>query len=247
MVVKTPLISFIIPAYNEAKLLPQTLAGIRASASVLADHGMQWEMVVCDNNSTGDTAQIAGQLGAKVVFEKVNQISRARNRGASIAAGEWFVFIDADSIPSKGLIADMARVMKSAEVVGGGSTMIMDADIHWFWLIWLRMWNVTSQCMRWAAGSFVYARADAFRDVSGFPTDCFTGEELVLSQRLKRWGRPRKLKFKILSKSPLTTSARKVELYSKTELLKTLFFSIFLYPFVRKKRGFWFMWYDGRR
>lgn len=240
-------ISFIIPAFNEAKLLPDTLAGIRDAAAVLTARKLTWEMVVCDNNSTDDTAQIAEKHGARVVFEKVNQISRARNAGASIASGDWFVFIDADSIPPSGLLEEMCDAMVSGQVIGGGAIMTMDAKLHWFWMIWLRMWNLTSQLMSWAAGSFVYARADAFKAVGGFPLDCFTGEELVLSQKLKRWGRQHHRKFRILTRHPLKTSARKINLYSKTELLKTLLFSIFLYPFVRKRRGFWFMWYDGRR
>jgi glycosyltransferase involved in cell wall biosynthesis len=246
-IVSKPLISFIIPAFNEAKLLPETLAGIRCAADVLTVRNVAWEIVVCDNNSTDDTARIAEQHGARVVFEKVNQISRARNTGASIAAGDWFVFIDADSVPPGGLLEEMCDAMDSGRIVGGGAIMTMDAELHWFWMLWLRMWNRTSQLMKWAAGSFVYARADAFKAVGGFPLDCYTGEELVLSQKLKRWGRSRQLTFRILTRHPLKTSARKINLYSKTELLKTLFFSIFLYPFVRKRRGFWFMWYDGRR
>jgi glycosyltransferase involved in cell wall biosynthesis len=103
-IVSKPLISFIIPAFNEAKLLPETLAGIRRAADVLTVRNVAWEIVVCDNNSTDDTARIAEQHGARVVFEKVNQISRARNTGASIAAGDWFVFIDADSVPPGGLL-----------------------------------------------------------------------------------------------------------------------------------------------
>lgn len=246
-IVSKPSISFIVPAFNEAKLLPDTLAGIRSSAVVLSAKGVSWEIVVCDNNSTDETARIAKERGARVVFEKVNQISRARNAGASIARGDWFVFVDADSIPPCGLLEEMHEVISTEQVVGGGAIMTMDAELHWFWMLWLHMWNRVSRLMRWAAGSFVYARADAFKAVGGFPLDCYTGEELVLSQKLKRWGRQNGYKFRILTRHPLITSARKVTLYSKTELLKTLLFSLLLYPFVRRKRGFWFMWYDGRR
>ena len=42
-------LSFIIPAFNEEKLLPETLKCIRQSASVLTDKGLEWEIVVCDN------------------------------------------------------------------------------------------------------------------------------------------------------------------------------------------------------
>ena len=60
-------------------------------------------------------------------------------------------------------------------------------------------------------------------------------------------GGKKSMPFKVLSRHPLMTSARKVSLYSRGELLKTLIFSMFLYPFVRQRKGAWFMWYDGRR
>ena len=43
------------------------------------------EVLVIDNNSTDRTTAVAESLGCRVVFEKENQIARARNRGASVA------------------------------------------------------------------------------------------------------------------------------------------------------------------
>jgi len=74
-------ISVIVPAYNEAKLIEGTLAAIREATGVLAERGWETELIVCDNNSTDATAELAAAAGATVVFEPVNQISRARNRG----------------------------------------------------------------------------------------------------------------------------------------------------------------------
>jgi len=55
-------------------------------------------MIVCDNNSTDRTAEIARAAGAIVVYEPVNQIARRRNCGAAAATGDWLIFVDADSI-----------------------------------------------------------------------------------------------------------------------------------------------------
>ena len=228
-------------------MLPETLRSIRGSASVLTERGLAWEIVVCDNNSTDRTSAIAKGHGAKVVFEQKNQIARARNTGASIANGEWFVFIDADSIPPSALFEDLADTISTGNISGGGSLMDMEGEIHWFYRFWMRMWNRTSLLMSWAAGSFVYCRAEGFRAVGGFPEDCYTGEELGFSQKMKRWGKSSGLEFRILKKHPLLTSARKISLYSKSELLKTLILSLFFYPFVRNRKKAWFMWYDGRR
>ena len=76
--------SIIIPAYNEEKWLSRTLAAVRESMDSLPLPG---EVIVVDNNSTDRTDRIARQNNAQVVFEPVNQISRARNSGARAARG----------------------------------------------------------------------------------------------------------------------------------------------------------------
>lgn len=74
--------SIIIPAYNEAKHNAQCLHWVAESMSEV---NMLGEVIVVDNNSTDDTAIIALNLGATVVFEPINQIARARNKGADCA------------------------------------------------------------------------------------------------------------------------------------------------------------------
>jgi glycosyltransferase involved in cell wall biosynthesis len=107
-------VSIVVPAFNEEKLLAATLASIREAAG-----GLDAELIVCDNNSTDRTAEIARQAGAKVVFEPVNQISRARNAGAAAASGDWLVFVDADSFPDRDLFAELSQAMASGRYVGG--------------------------------------------------------------------------------------------------------------------------------
>lgn len=245
--VKKVTLSFIIPAFNEAKLLPATLKAIKQAAVSLDNRGLDWELIVCDNNSSDTTAHIARSLGARVAFEPVNQIARARNRGASIAKGSWLVFVDADSMPSGELMEELAMTLLNPQVAGGGCVLEMDQPLHSFWMFWVRSWNWISVHFRLAAGSFVFCRADGFRAVGGFPDDCYTGEEIWFSRRLKHWGRNHGMKFVILQKYPLVTSARKISLYSGWELARTFLAATVLYPFIRHRRKAWFMWYDGRR
>src|SRR5436189_2966241 len=101
MVERLPVkISVIVPAFNEEKLIVGTLRSIRSAAAAFVPLGWESELVVCDNNSTDRTAELARKAGASVVFEPLNQISRARNTGAAGAGGDWLIFIDADSQPS---------------------------------------------------------------------------------------------------------------------------------------------------
>ena len=178
-------ISVVVPAFNEEKLLGDTLACIRTALQPL-----DWdaELIVCDNNSTDRTAEIARAAGARVVFEPVNQIARARNAGAAQATGDWLVFVDADSQPSRDLFLDLRVVIESNEFVGGGSTVRMDAEDSFArTAVW--MWNRVSRATRWAAGSFIFCRAAAFRELGGFSEALYAAEEIDFSRRLKRLGK----------------------------------------------------------
>ena len=70
--------------------------------------GYPWELIVCDNQSTDET-----ELEGQVVFELSLPISKARNSGASIANGHWFLFIDADTYPCPELLAAMLDLIES--------------------------------------------------------------------------------------------------------------------------------------
>jgi glycosyltransferase involved in cell wall biosynthesis len=206
----------------------------------------QWELVVCDNNSTDRTAEIARAAGATVVFEPHNQISRARNRGASAATGEWLLFVDADSTPSRELFADLRAAIDSGRVIGGGATIAVDAP-EWYAHAALGFWNALSRSLRWAAGAFVYCETAAFRSIGGFSEELYASEELDLSQRLKRLASEQGREFRILSSHALLTSNRKMHLYGWRELLP-LFGRFLLSPrrMLRSAKDC-SPWYDGRR
>jgi glycosyltransferase involved in cell wall biosynthesis len=230
--------SVVVPAFNEEKLLGATLASIREAARL---PGWEFELIVCDNNSTDRTAEIARAAGATVVFEPVNQIGRARNTGAAKATGDWLVFIDADSQPSRELFLELQSVLEQEHFVGGGSTVVMDTDDA-FARLAVRMWNRLSRATGWAAGSFIFCRAGAFRELGGFNEQLYAAEEIDLSRRLKRRGR-----MTILHRHPLRTSGRKARLYSWRELLALLFKVIVTGGRALRRREDCYAWYDGRR
>ena len=97
-------LSIIIPAFNEERLIARCLQSISTSVAANYKPGFISEIIVVDNNSTDDTPWLARQAGAQVVFEPINQIGRARNAGAAVAAGDWLLFVDADSILNPGLL-----------------------------------------------------------------------------------------------------------------------------------------------
>jgi glycosyltransferase involved in cell wall biosynthesis len=239
-------ISVIVPAFNEERVLPETLAAISAASAALVAAGFSWELIVCDNNSTDRTAAIGRDAGARVVFEPVNQIGRARNTGAAAATGDWLIFVDADSRPSSELFADVAREIRSGRTLAGGCRVVFD---HSPWIVraMVAFWNVMSRTLGWAAGSFIFCEARAFRAIGGFSQVLYAAEEIDLFRRLKRLARREGRAIRILTAHPLVTSGRKAELYSNGEFfrfqLKTV---LTLGRNLRSSEGCDF-WYDGRR
>jgi len=89
---KNPLISVVIPAFNEEKYLPHCLESIRNQTF------KDYELIVVDNNSTDKTASIAKKFGARVVLESKQGMIPARERGFHEAKAEIIARTDADTI-----------------------------------------------------------------------------------------------------------------------------------------------------
>ena len=239
-------VSIVIPAYNEERLLPESLASIRDAAQSFDAAGWTYELIVCDNNSTDRTPQIADAAGALVVFEPVNQIGRARNTGASRATGEWLLFVDADSFPTRELLADVVRAIRDGRCLAGGSTVYV-TEVGGPLRSMLAIWNAWSRALKWAAGSFIFCEAAAFREIGGFSEEWYAAEEVDLFRRLKRLGCRTGRRIEILHRHPLHTSARKAHLYTFREGLRFYLRTIMSGGRTLRSAKEAHLWYDGRR
>jgi glycosyltransferase involved in cell wall biosynthesis len=239
-------ISVILPAFNEEKLIANTLHCVTSAMTVFNERGWPGEVIVCDNNSTDRTAEIAQAAGARVVFESVNQIARARNKGAEAATGEWLIFIDADSCPSPELFRDAADAIETPGIIAGGSTIRLDAT-DWLASLTTRVWNCISLTTTSMAGSFIFCEAAAFRRVGGFNQELFASEELDLCKRLKKVAAQSGRKIVILKDHPLVTSARKFQLYSRKEYFRFLSRTALGWGRTLQSAKECHIWYDGRR
>jgi glycosyltransferase involved in cell wall biosynthesis len=239
-------LSIIIPAFNEEFLITHCLDSVSKSIAANQKSNFTSEVIVVDNNSTDKTAELAKQAGAKVVYEPINQIGRARNTGAKIATGDWLLFVDADSLLNPGMIADILKIIETDKYVGCGSIMHMP-DLPWWGNVAMQLWTMLSITFRWASGALVVCRTNAFRDVGGFNQELFAADEIDLSRLLKQWGRKRGLKFTILTRHPLTTSPRKVKLYTGREIASQLLSVMFSPKKTLQNKKKLPIWYDGRR
>jgi glycosyltransferase involved in cell wall biosynthesis len=231
--------SVVVPAFNEAVYLPATLHALKKAMAGIALAG---EIIVVDNNSTDGTAAIAARMGARVIFEKINQISRARNRGAAEARGQYLVFLDADTLISGVLLASALEGLKTHRCGGGGATVRPDRPLKPLPRFLLMAWNRLSVRFALAAGSFVYCRKEGFAAVGGFSETVYAGEELWFSMRYRRWGRANGLPFIILAHAPVITSTRKLDWYSKGQTAAMLMTMVF-FPLVSRSRKFCRFWY----
>ena len=239
-----PLVSVVVPAFNEEARLPDSLSRVRKAFEAFP--GLAYELIVCDNNSTDSTTAVAESAGCIVAFEPINQISRARNRGASAASGRWLLFIDADSWPSAELIGDVIPLLTGSDYIGCGSTVRVVDGPRWFKVV-LESKNWSMRTFKWCPGAFILCRLDAFSEIGGFSEEHYLFEELDFVKRLKALGARRGQKFAILSKHPFSTSGRKGTAYGLGSWLK---FALRLTLFHRKAvrdKAFAEKWYEVDR
>ena len=87
-----PRISVIIPTYNRARFIGEAIQ------SVLDQTHPAWEIVVVDNGSTDDTAQVVAPFGDRVKYMSQDNAgeSAARSAGFFASRGEWVSFLDSD-------------------------------------------------------------------------------------------------------------------------------------------------------
>ncbi len=114
----TPRISLIIPAFNEAELLPRLLDSVDLAR---AAYGREVEVIVADNGSTDATAEIAGQRGCRVAAVEKRSIAAARNGGAAAARGEILAFTDADGVIHPRTFQAIDRAISSGKIVAGAT------------------------------------------------------------------------------------------------------------------------------
>lgn len=107
-------LSVIVPLYNGARYIEQTLTSI-ALQTLVATGEVDLEVIVVDDGSTDDGPQLAAEhpLRPLVVHQSNHGVAAARNRGASMARGEWLAFLDQDDLWHAARLQAIAPVLRS--------------------------------------------------------------------------------------------------------------------------------------
>ena len=106
-----PTVSIIMPAYNASATLTASVRSAQAQSL------QNWELIIVDDGSTDDTAQVAlrlADLDSRItVLQRPNRgPSAARNVGASIASADILAFLDADDFWASERLEGMVKAFK---------------------------------------------------------------------------------------------------------------------------------------
>ena len=222
-------LSFIIPAWNEEVLIGATIASLH-----LASEDFEYEIIVANDGSEDRTADIASELGAKVVHCMNRQIGPTRNDGAKAATGDVYIFVDADTIVSKKVVGETVEAIHNG-AVAGGSFPIFEGELPLFAKVLTPILRITFKMLRVAAGAYLFCTRESFEKAGGFDPKFFAAEEVHLSNKLHEFG-----KYKTI-KSRVVTSGRKFRTHSSLHIMATLVLvSIPGIRNVKKRKNLWY-------
>lgn len=189
------MISIIIPTYNEADQVAQTISKVHAAKG---DHAT--EIIVADGGSTDETVAIARDCGAITLVSERKGRAAQMNKGSLMAKGEVLYFLHADSIPPKDFITFIINAQKKG-AISGCFRLSFDYK-HWFLKAncWFTRFNINA--VRFGDQS-LFITKDIFVKTGGFREDLVVMEDQEIIHRIKKYGR-----FTVMN-AAVITSARK--------------------------------------
>lgn len=231
------MISFIVPAHNEARLIGATLDALHTAAHAT---GRDYELIVVDDASTDGTARIATGAGARVVPVEYRHIAATRNAGARAAAGDTLVFVDADTLVPTDTLREALDALAGG-AVGGGATLRLHGRLRRSERVMLAFATWLLRVARIAPGCFVFCTAAAYAASGGFDERYYAGEDVAFSRALARDGR-----FVVL-RSHVSSSARKLRTHSLLDHLRLAARFVWRRRSLLQSRHGLDLWYGERR
>lgn len=153
-------LSVIVPALNEALVLPATLGAVRQACPGA-------EVIVVDGGSADQTVAVAGGCGVRVVRAERGR-GRQQNAGAAACHGDTLLFVHADTRLPIGAGAAIAQALRNTRVVGGNFRLAFDPPETGNRLF---AWAYNFRARRWRhyyGDSCLWVRRSVFESLGGF-------------------------------------------------------------------------------
>ena len=202
-------LSLVIPAYNEAALLPRLLDTVDAARRRFSGDAGAIEVIVADNGSTDDTAAIAAARGCRVASVSKRMIGASRNGGAAIATAPIICFVDADMQIHPDTFNAIDAALADPGIVGGASRITMER-----WSPGIAYAYASLVPLAWATGfdtGVVFCRRADFETIGGYDEDRHFAEDVEFLRQLRRVGRQRGARLVRLKGVKAIASARKFD------------------------------------
>ena len=129
----SPLVSVVIPAYNEEAALPGCLGTLGRQTYT------NLEIIIVDDGSTDRSREVARRFPVRLLEAQHLGPAAARNRGAREAKGELLVFVDADMQFDPAFIEKLTAPVRRGEALGTFTTEELVANPE---NRWARCWSI---------------------------------------------------------------------------------------------------------
>jgi glycosyltransferase involved in cell wall biosynthesis len=214
-------ISLVIPAYNEAELLPRLLDTVDAARQRYRHGIAAVEVIVADNGSTDRTADIAADRGCRVARVVQRRIASARNGGAQDACGGILAFVDADMRIHEQTFNAIEDALETGKVVAGATGVHLERSS-----LGIALTYALFMTMVWALRidtGVVFCRREDYEAVGGYNERRFFAEDVQFLMDLRRIGRMRGQRLTRLRPVKALASCRKFDIHGDWHYFTDLF------------------------
>jgi len=179
------LISVIVPAYNEEKLISSCISGLEKQ-----DFNKEnYEVIVVDNGSTDNTSQKVKKFNVKLIYEPKKGISYAVKKGILEAKGKIIAVTNADTVVFSNWISNIYKAFKN-----NPNTVVVSGRLIWsprnflLYICELFFNCIAGLILKNIIGPNFAIRKDIYCKIGGLKEDINFNCETELSLRIKKEG-----------------------------------------------------------